>query len=173
MSRLPGHAGQLGTRLGDRADRAERLGEEYAPFTTTRPRTPTAAERDQIRALAAGIPGMWHAATTTDADRKQWLRALVEQVQVTVLGTREKVAAELVWTGGHRKRTRIVRRWRDRPGSATTPSRPRGPASWSRPDTARRRSPSSSTPRAPAARAQPQLHRERGLMGRRQRINCQ
>jgi hypothetical protein len=43
------------------------------------------------------------------------LRALVEQVQVTVLGTSEQVevGVELVWTGGHRTRTRIVRRWRD------------------------------------------------------------
>jgi hypothetical protein len=61
------------------------------------------------------MPGIWHAATTTDADRKQLLRALVEQVQVTVLGTSEQVevGVELVWTGGHRTRTRIVRRWRD------------------------------------------------------------
>jgi hypothetical protein len=43
------------------------------------------------------------------------LRALVEQVQVTVLGTSEKVevGVELVWTGGQGTRTRIVRRWRD------------------------------------------------------------
>jgi glyoxylase-like metal-dependent hydrolase (beta-lactamase superfamily II) len=115
MSRLPEHAGQPGTRLGVHAGRAERLGEEYARFTTTRPRTLVAAEPDQIRALPADIPGMWHAASTTDADRKQLLRALAEQVQVTVLGTSEKVevGVELVWTGGHRTRTRIVRRWRD------------------------------------------------------------
>jgi hypothetical protein len=87
----------------------ERLGEEYARFTAARPRTLTAAERDQIRTLAADIPGIWHAATTTDADRKQLLRALVDQVRITVLGTSEQVDVEIVWAGGRRTRTRIVR----------------------------------------------------------------
>jgi len=90
------------------ADR-ERLGEEYARFTATRPRTLTAAEREQIRALAADVPGIWHAPTTTDADRKQLIRALVEQVRVTVRGISEQVDVEIVWAGGHRTATRIVR----------------------------------------------------------------
>ena len=87
----------------------ERLGEEYERFTAARPRTLTAAERDQIRALAADIPGIWHAPSTTDADRKQLLRALVERVRVTVLGTSESVEVEIVWAGGHRTGTQIVR----------------------------------------------------------------
>ena len=44
----------------------QRLGEEYDRFTATRPRTLTAAERDQIRALAADIPAIWDAPTTTE-----------------------------------------------------------------------------------------------------------
>lgn len=87
----------------------ERLGEEYARFTATRPRALSAAEREQIRALAADIPGIWHAESTTDADRKQLLRALVEQVRVTVAGASEKVDVEVVWAGGHRTATQIVR----------------------------------------------------------------
>ena len=87
----------------------ERLGEEYERFTAARPRALTAAERDQIRALAADIPGIWHASSTTDADRKQLLRALVEQVRVTVIGVSENVDVQIVWAGGHRTRTEIVR----------------------------------------------------------------
>ena len=87
----------------------ERLGEEYARFTAARPRALSAAERDQIRALAADIPGIWYAPSTTDADRKQLLRALVEQVRVTVAGTSEKVDVEIVWAGGPRTGTQIVR----------------------------------------------------------------
>ncbi|MBW8767381.1 MAG: recombinase family protein [Geodermatophilales bacterium] len=87
----------------------ERLGEEYARFTAARPRALSAAERDQIRALAADVPGIWHAPSTTDADRKQLIRALVEQVHVSVLGVSEQVDVEVVWAGGHRTRTRIVR----------------------------------------------------------------
>ena len=87
----------------------QRLGEEYDRFTASRPRTLTPAERAQIRALAADIPAIWHAPTTTDADRKQLIRHLVEQVRVEVLGTSEKVDMEVVWAGGHRTTAQISR----------------------------------------------------------------
>ena len=87
----------------------QRLGEEYDRFTAARPRTLTAAERDQIRALAADLPAVWDAPTTTDADRKQLIRHLVEQVRVTVLGTSEKVDVEVLWAGGHRTAAQITR----------------------------------------------------------------
>jgi hypothetical protein len=41
----------------------QRLGEEYDRFTAARPRTLTAAEREQIRALAADLPAVWNAPT--------------------------------------------------------------------------------------------------------------
>lgn len=87
----------------------ERLGEEYDRFTASRPRILTEAERGQIRALATDIPAIWHAPTTTDADRKQLIRHLVERVQVEVLGTSEKVDVHVVWAGGHRTTTQISR----------------------------------------------------------------
>jgi Recombinase zinc beta ribbon domain len=87
----------------------QRLAEEYDRFTTARPRTLTAAEREQIRALAADLPAVWNAATTSDADRKQLIRHLVEQVRITVLGTSEKVEVEVIWAGGHRTSAQITR----------------------------------------------------------------
>src|SRR5204862_760853 len=87
----------------------QRLGEEYDRFTATRPRTLTAAEREQIRALAADLPAVWNAATTSDADRKQLIRHLIEQVRVTVLGTSEKVDVQVTWAGGHRTSAQITR----------------------------------------------------------------
>lgn len=87
----------------------QRLGEEYDRFTATRPRALTPAERSQIRALAADIPAIWHAPTTTDADRKQLIRHLVERVQVTVAGTSEKAEVQVVWAGGHRTTAQITR----------------------------------------------------------------
>jgi len=87
----------------------QRIGEEYDRFTAARPRTLTAAERGQIRALAADLPAVWDAPTTTDADRKQLIRHLVEQVRITVLGTSEKVDVEVVWAGGHRTSAQITR----------------------------------------------------------------
>jgi DNA invertase Pin-like site-specific DNA recombinase len=87
----------------------QRLGEEYDRFTAARPRTLTAAEREQIRALAADLPAVWNAPTTTDADRKQLIRHLVEQVRIAVLGASEKADVEIIWAGGHRTRGQVTR----------------------------------------------------------------
>jgi len=87
----------------------ERLGEEHDRFAASRPRVLTPAQRGQIRALAADIPAIWHAPTTTSADRKQLIRHLVEQVRVEVLGTSEKVNIEVVWAGGHTTTAQISR----------------------------------------------------------------
>jgi len=87
----------------------QRLGEEYDRFTATRPRTLTPAERSQIRALATDIPAIWHAPTTTDADRKQLIRHLIEQVQITVAGTSEQAEVQVVWAGGHTTTGQITR----------------------------------------------------------------
>jgi DNA invertase Pin-like site-specific DNA recombinase len=87
----------------------QRLGEEYDRFAAARPRMLTAAEREQIRALAADLPAVWNAPTTTDADRKQLIRHLVEHVRVMVLGTSEKMDVEIVWAGGHRTAAQITR----------------------------------------------------------------
>ena len=87
----------------------QRLGEEYDRFTAACPRTLTAAEREQIRALAGDLPAVWDAPTTTDADRKQLIRHLVEQVRITVLGISEEVDVEVTWAGGHRTAGRVTR----------------------------------------------------------------
>jgi DNA invertase Pin-like site-specific DNA recombinase len=87
----------------------QRLGEESDRFTTSRPRTLTAAEREQIRALAADLPAVWDAPTTTGADRKQLIRHLIEQVRITVAGNSEKVDIEVIWAGGHRTAGQITR----------------------------------------------------------------
>jgi DNA invertase Pin-like site-specific DNA recombinase len=87
----------------------QRLAEEYDRFTVARPRTLTAAERDQIRALAADLPAVWNAATTTDGDRKQLIRHLAGQVRVTVVGTSEKADVEITWAGGHRTSAQLTR----------------------------------------------------------------
>jgi hypothetical protein len=79
----------------------QRLREDYDRFTRTRPQPLTAAQQQAITALASDIEGLWAAPTTTDADRKQLIRAVVEQVAITVAGTSERVAVEITWAGGH------------------------------------------------------------------------
>jgi Recombinase/Recombinase zinc beta ribbon domain len=87
----------------------QRLQEDDDRFTRTRPRPLTPAQQQAIAALAGDVPGLWAAPTTTDADRKQLIRALVEQVTITVLGTSERVAVEIGWAGGQTTHAETVR----------------------------------------------------------------
>jgi DNA invertase Pin-like site-specific DNA recombinase len=87
----------------------QRLREDYDRFTRSRPQPLTAAQQRAIAALASDIEGLWAASTTTDADRKQLIRALVDQVTITVAGTSERVAVEIGWAGGHTTHAETIR----------------------------------------------------------------
>ena len=84
------------TALAERAH----LGEEYERYQRRRPARLSAAELAAIRALASDIPALWAAPTTTVADRKRLLRAVIESVQVTADGATERVHAAITWAGG-------------------------------------------------------------------------
>src|SRR3984957_8204553 len=57
-------------------------------------------ERSRLLALGADLAAVWHAATTTQRDRKELLRALLEEVIVKI--ERDKATARLTlrWKGG-------------------------------------------------------------------------
>jgi DNA invertase Pin-like site-specific DNA recombinase len=86
-----------------------RLGEEYERYRRQRPSRLTAAELAAIRALASDIPALWAAPTTTVADRKRLLRAVIESVQVTAEGATERVHAIVTWAGGHQTHADLAR----------------------------------------------------------------
>jgi hypothetical protein len=90
------------------AERA-RLGEEYERCRQRRQAQLTPAELAAIRALAEDIPALWAAPTTTAADRKRLLRAVVESVQVTAEGATERVHATVTWAGGHQTDADLTR----------------------------------------------------------------
>jgi DNA invertase Pin-like site-specific DNA recombinase len=73
---------------------------ELASRQQRRPKALTPAERAAISALGSDVGLVWQAPTTTDRDRKELLRALLEEVIVTV--DRDAAHAELVlrWRGG-------------------------------------------------------------------------
>ena len=85
------------------------LEEEYHRFLQQQPRVLTAEERDAIRQLAADIPALWNAPTTTDADRKEILRQVVERVEVEAQGTSEQVRVRITWAGGGQTEGMLVR----------------------------------------------------------------
>jgi DNA invertase Pin-like site-specific DNA recombinase len=77
-----------------------RLTEEYERFCRSQPATLSAAEQEQIRSLARDIPQLWHADTTTAAERQRLVRFLIEQIEVGVEGKTDQVAVAIRWAGG-------------------------------------------------------------------------
>ena len=55
------------------------------------------AQREQIRALGSDLKRVWDAATTTDRDRKELLRSLLEEVKINVLPEEGKAHLVLRW----------------------------------------------------------------------------
>jgi DNA invertase Pin-like site-specific DNA recombinase len=78
----------------------QQVEEEYRRFLQQQPQVLTHAEREAIQSLARDIPALWHAATTTAADRKAILRQVVAQVEVDAQGTSEQVRVRITWAGG-------------------------------------------------------------------------
>jgi DNA invertase Pin-like site-specific DNA recombinase len=58
------------------------------------------AERDALLGLAEDLPTVWSAASTTDRDRKELLRAVLEEVMVTRHSEAHEVRLTLRWNGG-------------------------------------------------------------------------
>jgi Recombinase zinc beta ribbon domain/Recombinase len=88
---------------------ADRLQADYQRFTEELPKTLTAAERAAIQALASDLPRVWDAPSTTQADRKELLRILIEKITVAVAGTSELVDVTITWAGGHQTAGQAVR----------------------------------------------------------------
>jgi hypothetical protein len=65
-----------------------------APLTDT--------ERRSLQSLAGNLGSIWNALTTTDQDRKQLLRALLDDVVLDVDREHNTGAVELMWQGGAR-----------------------------------------------------------------------
>jgi DNA invertase Pin-like site-specific DNA recombinase len=74
--------------------------DELARRSQQRPRVLSQEERERLLALGADLATVWDAPTTTPRDRKELLRALIEEVILSV--DRDKPAAHLTlrWKGG-------------------------------------------------------------------------
>jgi DNA invertase Pin-like site-specific DNA recombinase len=83
--------------------------EKYDRFLQEQPKGLAIDEQDRIRRLASDLPALWNAETTTDADRKQILREVIDKVVVNVEGESEWVEARVYWAGGQETYTRFRR----------------------------------------------------------------
>ena len=88
---------------------AGQLEADYQRFTEEQPAALSPAERAAIQALAADLPQVWHAPSTTQADRKELLRILIEDITVNVAGDSELAGVTITWAGGHQTAGQAVR----------------------------------------------------------------
>jgi len=65
-----------------------------------RPRTLTPSEREQLLSLGADLGRVWAAPTTSDRDRKQLLRCLIEEAILDVQRAGQRATITLRWRGG-------------------------------------------------------------------------
>jgi transposase-like protein len=75
---------------------------ELARRETARPRTLTSQEKQAILALGDDLDRVWSAPSTTDKDRKQLLRTLLDEVNISVHRNQADPHADLTlrWKGG-------------------------------------------------------------------------
>jgi DNA invertase Pin-like site-specific DNA recombinase len=76
------------------------LQEEFDRFQQATPKRLTTQQREAIEALAADLPALFQAETTTIQDRKQIARLLLERVTVLVDKESSQVYVKLHWMGG-------------------------------------------------------------------------
>jgi sugar diacid utilization regulator len=81
----------------------------FERFQVEQPAVLDDAERDAIRRLAADIPALWQALTTTAAGPQAVIRQAVDQAVPAVHGQSERLKVELHWVGGHVTKETLVR----------------------------------------------------------------
>ena len=88
-------------RRWEEALKAQRqLEDEFERWQRKAPGRLSGDDERAIRSLAADLPTVWRAPTTTPAERQRIARLLIEQVKVEVDKSSERVAVELRWVGG-------------------------------------------------------------------------
>ena len=86
-----------------------RIEEEFDRFTRDKPLRLTEAERSRITSLSGDIPTLWEAASTTNADRKDIIRCLVDRVVVRVHQNTEYCEVTIHWKGGYSSQHEVIR----------------------------------------------------------------
>jgi DNA invertase Pin-like site-specific DNA recombinase len=79
----------------DKLAEVERLEREHATVSPLAARPVSSAERQRILALAADVPALWHADTTTAAQRKQLVRLLIKDI--TLIKQDHAIAVAVRW----------------------------------------------------------------------------
>ena len=102
-------ARELERRWEETLKQQRQLDAEYERFVRSAPAELSDTAWSSIRALAADLPAVWSAVTTTPADRQRIARLLLERVVVTVDKASERVDVVLHWVGGMAQAHTITR----------------------------------------------------------------
>ena len=82
---------------------------EYDRVVAREPVPLHAVDREAIQRLAEDIPALWHAPSTTNADRQAVVRQCVARVVVTLVGNSEQMEVDVQWAGGDRAAISLIR----------------------------------------------------------------
>jgi DNA invertase Pin-like site-specific DNA recombinase len=93
-------ARELERRWEEALKQQRQLEDDYGSWQRTAPARLTDDDQRAIRSLAADIPAVWGAETTTPADRQRIARLLLERVTVVTDRASERVDVQLHWVGG-------------------------------------------------------------------------
>jgi Recombinase zinc beta ribbon domain len=91
---------QLAQEWEDKLTAQRHLQEEYARLVQAPPSSLSAAEREGIVQRAHNVPALWHAPTTTMAERKAIVRQSIHRVVVAGEGMSERLQLTIEWIGG-------------------------------------------------------------------------
>jgi DNA invertase Pin-like site-specific DNA recombinase len=93
-------ARELERRWEEALKQQRQLEDEHGRWLRSAPARLTDDDERAIRSLAADIPAVWEAETTTPADRQRIARLLLERVTVVADQASERVDVQLHWVGG-------------------------------------------------------------------------
>lgn len=74
--------------------------EGYERFQNDAPSTLTKEGRETIRSLASNLPEIWDSPNTTNIDKQEVARCLIDRVVAQTPNKHESVKAEIYWVGG-------------------------------------------------------------------------
>ena len=102
-------ARHLAQEWEDKLKQQQQIKEDYERFRSQRPKRLSEEEKQVIRTIAESLPRLWSANTTTQVQRKEIIRQVIQKITVTVDGESEKVQVMIEWVGGDTRKANLVR----------------------------------------------------------------
>lgn len=102
-------ARQLAQEWESKLQTYQQLKEEYERFCSRQTKQLSTSEKQAIRQLSKDLPALWNCKTTTQTQRKEIIRQVIQKVTVNVEGDSEYVQVSIEWIGGECCHSQIIR----------------------------------------------------------------